>query len=243
MPIGHNGEVDRPSDEHEGALITAAGVVAGVAVIPVKGVLIQRLGWLWEWGEYLGVSGYDRIRFQFMHALANEDIDAVVTDPVREGRIRVIDDRRPAVGVATELGRHVVGDRVAGIGMNAEAVPVVMDEQPEQGLAYRMPVQIGRDVAQPERPVRRAIVVVAPRRAPERIGEAMAEPVAQLPQRVVRRFGGPRLARNCLRESHICHRRVSQSSVSLSHPCRGSRFCRVGCYSSRRWAGGQGVSS
>lgn len=55
-------------------------VIAGVAVIPVKGVLLQRLGWLWYYGEYFGVSGYDRIRYQFLHALSNDQVDAIAFD-------------------------------------------------------------------------------------------------------------------------------------------------------------------
>lgn len=62
-------ERDRPYD-----------VVAGVAIIPVKGVLIQRLGWLWNYGDYLGVSGYDRLRFQLMHALQDDEVDAIAFD-------------------------------------------------------------------------------------------------------------------------------------------------------------------
>lgn len=55
-------------------------IICGVAVIPVKGILIQRLGWLWHYGDWLGVSGYDRIRYQFMHALANDAVDAIAFD-------------------------------------------------------------------------------------------------------------------------------------------------------------------
>lgn len=55
-------------------------VVAGVAIIPVRGVLVQRLGWLWYYGELLNVSGYDRIRLQFMMALADEEVEAIVLD-------------------------------------------------------------------------------------------------------------------------------------------------------------------
>ncbi|MGW8134148.1 S49 family peptidase [Sphingomonas zeae] len=55
-------------------------VIAGVAVIPVKGILIQRLGWLWYYGDMFGVSGYDRIRLQFMHALQNDAVDAIAFD-------------------------------------------------------------------------------------------------------------------------------------------------------------------
>lgn len=62
-------ERDRPYD-----------VIAGVAVIPVKGILIQRLGWLWYYGDLFGVSGYDRLRFQFMHALQDDGVDAIAFD-------------------------------------------------------------------------------------------------------------------------------------------------------------------
>lgn len=62
-------ERDRPYD-----------VVAGVAVIPVRGVLIQRLGWLWYYGDLFGISGYDRIRLQFMAALADDQVDAIAFD-------------------------------------------------------------------------------------------------------------------------------------------------------------------
>jgi ClpP class serine protease len=56
-------------------------VVAGVAVIPVRGVLFQRLpGWLWYYGDMLGISGYDRIRMQFMSALADPKVDAIAFD-------------------------------------------------------------------------------------------------------------------------------------------------------------------
>ena len=55
-------------------------VVCGVAIIPIRGVLIQRLGWLWYYGDLFGISGYDRIRLQFMQALADEQVDAIVFD-------------------------------------------------------------------------------------------------------------------------------------------------------------------
>lgn len=63
------GETDRPYD-----------VIAGVAIIPVRGVLIQRLGWLWYYGDMFGVSGYDRMRLQFMAALADDQVDAIAFD-------------------------------------------------------------------------------------------------------------------------------------------------------------------
>ncbi|WP_174296529.1 S49 family peptidase [Sphingomonas bacterium] len=62
-------DVDKPYD-----------VIAGVAVIPVRGLLIQRLGWLWYYGDLFGVSGYDRIRAMVMAALADPDVDAIVFD-------------------------------------------------------------------------------------------------------------------------------------------------------------------
>lgn len=56
-------------------------VVAGVAVIPIKGVLIQRLPvWFWPYADLFGVSSYDRIRFQFIAALADDQVDAIAFD-------------------------------------------------------------------------------------------------------------------------------------------------------------------
>lgn len=56
-------------------------IIAGVAVIPIKGIMLQRLpGWLWYYDSELGVAGYDKIRFQFMHALSNPDVDAIALD-------------------------------------------------------------------------------------------------------------------------------------------------------------------
>ena len=60
---------------------TPYDVVAGVAIIPVKGVLFQRIpGWMWGYSDYYGVSGYDQIRYQVMHALANDQVDAIAFD-------------------------------------------------------------------------------------------------------------------------------------------------------------------
>ncbi|NIJ07232.1 ClpP class serine protease [Sphingomonas vulcanisoli] len=55
-------------------------VVAGVAIIPIKGVLIQRVGSFWYYSDLFGVSGYDRIRLQFMQALADDEVDAIALD-------------------------------------------------------------------------------------------------------------------------------------------------------------------
>lgn len=69
-PRSRGAERDRPYD-----------VVAGVAVIPVKGICLQRLpGWLWCYSDMFGVAGYDKIRFQLMHALDDPEIDAIAFD-------------------------------------------------------------------------------------------------------------------------------------------------------------------
>jgi len=56
---------------------TAAGyyVVAGVAVIPICGVLVQTLGG-WDCGTW--ATAYDAIRVSFMAALADQDVSAIV---------------------------------------------------------------------------------------------------------------------------------------------------------------------
>ena len=56
-------------------------IVAGVAIIPVKGMLVQRVGpWpLWIC-SLLGVTGYDTLRLALLHALSNDQVDAVVLD-------------------------------------------------------------------------------------------------------------------------------------------------------------------
>ncbi|MGH8277208.1 MAG: S49 family peptidase, partial [Steroidobacteraceae bacterium] len=55
-------------------------VVSGVAIIPVRGILIQRLGPWWWVAEMCGVAGYDVIRLLIMQALADPKIDALVLD-------------------------------------------------------------------------------------------------------------------------------------------------------------------
>ncbi|MBU6246459.1 MAG: S49 family peptidase [Xanthomonadaceae bacterium] len=52
-------------------------VIAGVAVIPVCGTLVHKLGGV---RPYSGMSGYDSIRTAFLTALTDERIDAVVLD-------------------------------------------------------------------------------------------------------------------------------------------------------------------
>ncbi|MFM0306268.1 S49 family peptidase [Paraburkholderia sp. RL17-383-BIF-A] len=53
----------------------AYGIVGGIAVIPVLGVLLQSLGTTFSWGD---ATGYDGIRFNFLHALENPDVEAIV---------------------------------------------------------------------------------------------------------------------------------------------------------------------
>lgn len=59
-------------------------VVAGVAVIPIKGVLFQQLPqvfWDYPWlAEMYGVEGYDRLRYKMMRALDDDKVDAIAFD-------------------------------------------------------------------------------------------------------------------------------------------------------------------
>lgn len=52
-------------------------LVAGVAVIPVAGTLVQKLGTL---RPYSGMTGYDGIRQNFLTALTDPDVKAIVLD-------------------------------------------------------------------------------------------------------------------------------------------------------------------
>jgi len=52
-------------------------LVAGVAVIPVRGTLVQRTGTL---RPYSGMTGYDGLRQNFLTALCDEAVDAIVFD-------------------------------------------------------------------------------------------------------------------------------------------------------------------
>ncbi len=52
-------------------------VVAGVAVIPVEGTLVQKLGTL---RPYSGMTGYDGIRQNVLTAIADPDVKALVLD-------------------------------------------------------------------------------------------------------------------------------------------------------------------
>lgn len=51
--------------------------INGVAVIPVQGTLVQKLGTL---RPYSGMSGYDGIRQNFMVAISDPDVDAIMLD-------------------------------------------------------------------------------------------------------------------------------------------------------------------
>lgn len=52
-------------------------IVGGVAVIEVKGTLVQRTGTL---RPFSGMTGYDGIRQNFLTAMADPDVDAIVLD-------------------------------------------------------------------------------------------------------------------------------------------------------------------
>ncbi|HZV11300.1 MAG TPA: hypothetical protein VFF94_16170, partial [Novosphingobium sp.] len=61
-----------------GAVDGALQVVEGVAIIPVKGTLVQQVGDLWWLAGLFGISGYDRIRALLLDALANPKVRAIV---------------------------------------------------------------------------------------------------------------------------------------------------------------------
>lgn len=73
------------SDIGAGAEFTSAGrnpragyeVVAGVAIIEIAGTLVQKLGTL---KPYSGMTGYDGIRQNFLMAISDPDVKAVVLD-------------------------------------------------------------------------------------------------------------------------------------------------------------------
>ena len=64
-------------DEADRAPERAYDVVAGIAVIPIAGTLVQKLGSL---RPFSGMTGYDGIRMNFLAALNDEDVDAIVLD-------------------------------------------------------------------------------------------------------------------------------------------------------------------
>lgn len=52
-------------------------VVNGIAIIPVTGTLVQKLGTM---RPYSGMTGYDGLRANFSLALADDEVDAIVLD-------------------------------------------------------------------------------------------------------------------------------------------------------------------
>ncbi|MBV8973096.1 MAG: S49 family peptidase [Sphingomonadaceae bacterium] len=71
---------DRPARLPRMGSAPELAIVGGVAVVPVKGILFQRLGWMGGYGEYLGVGGYDVIAAQLAAAAASSDVRAIVLD-------------------------------------------------------------------------------------------------------------------------------------------------------------------
>lgn len=76
----------RAFDDEGGMLVLADGprernagydVIAGVAIIPVEGTLVHKLGTLRPWS---GMTGYDGIRMNFGAALEDDDVKAIVLD-------------------------------------------------------------------------------------------------------------------------------------------------------------------
>jgi len=68
---------DWDGDRGERAERRAYDVVAGVAIIPVQGTLVQKLG---SMRPYSGMTGYDGIRACFSMALEDDDVKAIVLD-------------------------------------------------------------------------------------------------------------------------------------------------------------------
>ena len=64
-------------DMGEEAADRAYEVVAGIAVIPVSGTLVQKLGTL---HPYSGMTGYDGIRACFSMALEDDNVEAIAFD-------------------------------------------------------------------------------------------------------------------------------------------------------------------
>ena len=71
--LGYEDEDDGPDQQAD----RGYDLVAGVAVIPVCGTLVQRTGTL---RPYSGMSGYDGIRQNFLTALADPAVEAIVLD-------------------------------------------------------------------------------------------------------------------------------------------------------------------
>lgn len=81
--------------------VRAYDVVEGVALIPVEGTLVQKLGVM---QPYSGMTGYDGIRQMFLSALVDEEVRAIVFDissPGGEvaGCMDLVDTIRAARGI------------------------------------------------------------------------------------------------------------------------------------------------
>ena len=66
------------ADDHDGPRPAGYWLVSGVAVIPVRGVLVQQ-GWS-PFSALWGVTGYDSLRTAFLAALADPEARAVVLE-------------------------------------------------------------------------------------------------------------------------------------------------------------------
>ncbi|MFT8430752.1 S49 family peptidase [Acetobacter orientalis] len=64
-------------DEADRAAEKAYDVVAGIAVIPIQGTLVQKLNSL---RPFSGMTGYDGIRLNFLDALNDKSVKAIVLD-------------------------------------------------------------------------------------------------------------------------------------------------------------------
>lgn len=67
--------VSAPDVGASSATQPAYEIVGGMAVIPILGTLFQCLGTTYSWGD---ATGYDGIRFNFLHAMSNPDVKAIV---------------------------------------------------------------------------------------------------------------------------------------------------------------------
>lgn len=72
MAVGYDEMSQRGNNPRDGYQI-----VEGVAVIPVEGTLVQKLGTL---RPYSGMTGYDGIRINFLSALSNPDVKGILLD-------------------------------------------------------------------------------------------------------------------------------------------------------------------
>jgi len=76
QPMAFDEDYDRPARRNDRPDV-GYDLVAGVAVIPVSGTLVQKLGTL---RPYSGMMGYDGIRQNFLVALSDPEVKAIVLD-------------------------------------------------------------------------------------------------------------------------------------------------------------------